>query len=103
MTNLLSYIFIEQEVLMNRKPKTIKYTGHVLERMAQRGVKKLDVQKCVDFGVKTKIHNTVHYIFEDLTVVLGNSDVTVVTTYWKQEEEIEIEKQIHDETDAEAV
>lgn len=65
------------------KQKTIKYTNHVLERMGQRQINKELVQRCVDLGVKTKKNNGYHYEFDELIVVLGNNDVTVMTSYWK--------------------
>lgn len=65
-----------------KKSKTIKYTDHVLERMSQRRIKKDMVQRCVDFGVRSRVANSFHYILENLVVVLGNSDVTILTTYF---------------------
>ena len=65
-----------------KKSKTIKYTDHVLERMSQRQIKKEMVQRCVDYGVRSKVANSFHYILENLTVVLGKSDVTILTTYF---------------------
>lgn len=70
-----------------KKPKTIKYTNHVLERMSQRRIKKDLVQRCVDFGIMTQVSNAHHYELDGLIVVLGKSNVTVVTTYWKTEAE----------------
>lgn len=71
---------------MFKKEKTIKYTNHVLERMGQRKINKTLVQNCVDLGVKTRKNNGYHYEHDDLIVVLGNNDVTIVTTYWKETE-----------------
>jgi hypothetical protein len=68
-----------------KKPKTIKYTNHVLQRMAQRKINKQLVQDCVDAGAKEPINGSYHYRLKGLTVVLGKSDVTVVTTYWDAE------------------
>lgn len=65
-----------------KKQKTIKYTNHVLERMSQRKINKALVQNCVDNGIKEQINDANHYKLNGLTVVLGKSDVTVVTTYW---------------------
>lgn len=68
-----------------KKSKTIKYTTHVLERMSQRRINKEMVQRCVDFGAKEKVANSFHYKLDKLIVVLGKSDVTVVTTYLEAE------------------
>ncbi len=68
-----------------KKAKTIKYTDHVLQRMAQRKINKQLVQSCVDAGSKEPINGSYHYKFNGLTVVLGKSDVTVVTAYWDAE------------------
>ena len=71
-----------------KKPKTIKYTDHVLERMSQRHIKKEMVQRCVDHGQRAIVANSFHYVLDKLTVVLGKSDVTVVTTYFETESEL---------------
>lgn len=71
-----------------KKPKTIKYTDHVLNRMSQRQIKKEMVQRCVDYGQRSSVANSFHYVLDKLTVVLGKSDVTVVTTYFETESEL---------------
>lgn len=69
-----------------KKQKTIKYTNHVLQRMGERKINKLLVQECVDNGIKENINEAYHYKHKGLIVVLGKSDVTVVTTYWENNE-----------------
>jgi hypothetical protein len=66
-----------------KKTKTIKYTNHVLQRMGERKINKTLVQNCVDNGEREIINEAFHYKYNGLIVVLGKSDVTVVTTYWE--------------------
>jgi hypothetical protein len=55
--------------------------------MGQRQINKGLVQECVDSGVKTEKNGGYHYEKDDLVVILGNNDVTLITSYWKDKED----------------
>lgn len=65
----------------SRAKKDVAYSHHALEQIEERKLGRNRVEKCLQKGRKVEMHGAVHYILENLHVVLNITENLVLTAY----------------------
>ena len=65
----------------SKAEKDVAYSLHALEQIEERKLGKNRVEKCLQKGRRVEKHGAVHYILENLHVVLNITENIVLTAY----------------------